>query len=74
MRKQYESDMESLRINYAESLESQSFYAIFAKQYAEAGLYAREGLAVDSTKHFIYTNLAAALLFQGKYAEADILY
>ena len=44
------------------------------KQYAEAEQYAHEGLAVDSTQHFIYTNLAAALLFQGKYAEAEAIY
>lgn len=74
MRKHYEADRESLRISFAESLGDQSYYAIFVKQYAEAELYAREGLAVDSTKHAIYTNLAAALLFQGKYAEAETIY
>ena len=44
------------------------------KQYAESEHLAREGLAVDSTQHFIYSNLAAALLFQGKYAEAEKIY
>ena len=73
-KKQYEADMESRRNIYAVSLGNQSYCAIFAKQYAEADLYAREGLAVDSTKHFIYTNLAVALLFQGKYAEAEAIY
>ena len=74
MRKQYEADMESQHNNYAGRLGSQSFYAIFAKQYAEAELYANEGLVVDSTQHFIYSNLAASLLFQGKYAEAETIY
>ena len=31
-------------------------------------------MAVDSTQHWIATNLAAALLFQGKYAEAEKIY
>ncbi len=44
------------------------------KQYAKSEQLAREGLAIDSTKHFIYSNLAAALLFQGKYAEAEKIY
>lgn len=50
-----------------------SFYAIFAKQYGEAEQYALEGLQLDSTKHYIYVNYAAALLFQGKYAEAETI-
>ena len=44
------------------------------KQYAESEQLAREGLAVDSTRHIIFTNLAAALLFQGKYTEAEKIY
>ncbi len=74
MKKLYETDMDTQRNNYAGNLGSQSFYAIFAKQYTEAELYARDGLAIDSTKHFIYSNLAASLLFQGKYAEAETIY
>ena len=74
MKKHYEADMESQRNNFAGCLGNQSYCAIFAKQYAEAELYARKGLAVDSTKHLSYTNLAASLLFQGKYAEAETIY
>ena len=44
------------------------------KQFAQAEQYAREGLQVDSTQHLIYTNLAASLLFQGKYEEAEQIY
>ena len=33
-----------------------------------------EVLKVDSTQHMAYTNLAAALLFQGKVEEAEKLY
>ena len=34
----------------------------------------REGLQVDSTQYWIASNLAAALLFQGKYVEAEKIY
>ena len=64
--------------NYTELLKgilvSQSFFAIFEKQYTEAENYSREALEVDSTKHVAYSNLAAALLFQGKYQEAEKIY
>jgi len=74
LKKKYEMEQDVLKEDYASTLGGQSFYAIFAKQYAEAEQYAHEGLAVDSTKHFIYANLAAALLFQGKYTEAEKIY
>ena len=64
--------------NYAELLKSilvsQSFYSIFEKQYVEAEIYSKEALEVDSTKHVVYGNLAAALLFQGKYQKAEKIY
>ena len=64
--------------NYTELLKgilvSQSFFAIFEKQYTEAENYSKEALEVDSTKHVAYSNLAAALLFQGKYQEAEKIY
>ena len=74
MKKRYEADTESLRSDYANNLGSQSFYCVFAKQYAEAEQNAREGLFIDSTQHWIASNLAAALLFQGKYDEAEKVY
>ena len=64
--------------NYTELLKgilvSQSFFAIFEKQYTEAENCSREALEVDSTKHVAYSNLAAALLFQDKYQEAEKIY
>ena len=70
----YQSD----KSNYIELLNgilvSQSFYSIFEKQYVEAEIYSKEALEVDSTKHVAYSNLAAALLFQGKYQEAEKIY
>jgi len=64
--------------NYAELMNSVlvnlSFSSIFEKQYAEAEAYSKDALEVDSTQHMAYTNLAAALLFQGKYQEAEKIY
>ena len=64
--------------NYAELMNgilvSQSFFSIFEKQYAEAEAYSKEALEVDSTNHIAYSNLAPALLFQGKYQEAENIY
>ena len=74
LKKKYEEDKDGLRKDYAEALGNQSFYVLFMKKYTEAERYAREGLMVDSTMHWIVSNLASALLFQGKYAEAEILY
>jgi tetratricopeptide (TPR) repeat protein len=74
MKNLYEADQESLRSVFAGKLGGQSFYAIFAKQFAESERYANEGLTVDSTKHIIYTNLAASLLFQGKVIEGEAIY
>ena len=59
---------------YVEALGNLSYYEIILRKYGESEQYGREALAIDSTKHWIATNLAAALLFQGKYAEAEQMY
>ena len=74
MKKRYEANPDDWRKEYAGTLGSQAFCAIFMKHYTEAEQLAVEGLSVDSTKHFLYANLAAALLFQGKYNEAEKIY
>ena len=58
----------------AQTLGNSSFNAIFMEKYSEAEQLAREGLAIDSTQHWIASNLAAALLLQGRYAEAESIY
>ena len=70
----YEANPEELQGDYAKTLGNQSFSAIFMKQYSESEMMAREGLETDSTQHWIASNLAAALLFQGKYTEAEKIY
>lgn len=59
---------------YSNDLGNFSFHAIFQKEYVEAEAVAREAIAADETQHWIYTNLAASLLLQGKIAEAETIY
>lgn len=58
----------------ATSLGNLSFNAIFLEKYPEAEQLARKGLELDSTQHWIASNLAAAILLQGRYAEAESIY
>ena len=51
-----------------------SFLFLAQGNFEEAERYAREGAKYDSTHHTIYTNLAASLLLQGRYAEAEEIY
>ena len=62
------------RNDYVEALGSQSFQCIFVGQLEKAEQYAREALSIDPTQHWINTNLAASLLLQGKYNDAEALY
>ena len=57
-----------------ETLGRLSYSKILLRKYAESEQYAREAIATDSTQHWVATNLAAALLFQGKYTEAEQIY
>ena len=51
-----------------------SFLFLAQGNFEEAERYAREGSKYDSTYHTIYTNLAASLLLQGRYAGAEEIY
>ena len=70
----YQNDPERFQEDYINALGSQSFQCIFAGQFEKSEKYAREALAIDSTQHWIFSNLAASLLFQGKYDEAKTVY
>lgn len=56
------------------TLGGSSFNAFFLEKYPEAEQLARKGLELDSTQHWIASNLAAAILLQGRYAEAESIY
>ena len=60
--------------NFVNTLGNQSYQSILIKNYEKAEQYAREAISINPSQHWIYTNLAAALLFQGKYAEAEQIY
>ncbi len=59
---------------HAQLLGNLSYCYLFERSYIEAERVAQEGLAIDATQHWIVTNYAAALLFQGKYTEAMNIY
>lgn len=63
-----------LKKDYASALCDVSYYTIITGMYADAEKYALDGLKVNPTYHLTATNLAAALLFQGKYKEAEHIY
>ena len=74
MKELNEKDQEGKWSTYTSLIGGQSFHAIFIKKYSEAEQLAREGLAIDSTQHWIASNLAASLLLQGRYNEAEPIY
>ena len=53
---------------------SLSYYLIFNKNYALSEQSAHNALELDPSQTWVSINLAAALLFQGKYKEAESIY
>ncbi|MEA5141559.1 tetratricopeptide repeat protein, partial [Arcicella rigui] len=51
-----------------------AWYALFCKEYQLAEDYARKGLAIAPEQHWLYTNLALALLLQNRWNEAKQIY
>lgn len=51
-----------------------SWYQLLAQDFKGAEIAAREGLPFDENDISLLCNLAHALLFQGKYAEAEAIY
>ena len=54
--------------------QAQSSQCLFAGQLEKAEQYSREALSIDSTQIGINANLAVALLFQGKFDEAEAIF
>ncbi|HLG24410.1 MAG TPA: hypothetical protein VI564_05770, partial [Candidatus Nanoarchaeia archaeon] len=59
---------------YANGYGSLSWSLLFAKKFKDAEDAARKGLAIDSRRVWIKAKLAHALLLQGKYDEAKLIY
>ena len=70
----YEENAQRWKTGYNNKALNQSFFANLLGKFKEGEQYSLEAIKVDSTKHIAYTNLAAALLFQGRFEEAEKLY
>lgn len=53
---------------------SLAWYQLFNRQFTEAENSARQGLRLDPSEEWINTNLALALLYQGKLEDAKAIY
>ncbi len=74
MREQYNSAPYSNRDDYVKVLRNLSWYSTLLRKYEESEEYARVCLKYDTSSGKTISCLAAALLFQGKYAEAEQIY
>ncbi len=74
LRQYWQENSDKYSEDLINTLGSQSYQCIFLGQLEQGEKYAREALKIDPSQHWINTNLAACLLFQGKYAEAEIIY
>ncbi len=54
----------------AEKYGSASWCALFVQRFSDAEKYAKEGLSIDLSAHWIHVNLGHAYLFQDKKTEA----
>lgn len=70
----YEENAQRWKTEYNNKALNQSFYANLLGKFKEGEQYSLEAIEIDSTQHIAYTNLAAALLFQGRFEEAEKLY
>ncbi|MBX2874968.1 MAG: tetratricopeptide repeat protein [Saprospiraceae bacterium] len=51
-----------------------SYFSVVTRNFEKAEKAARRGIQLDASQPWILTNLAMALLFQGKYEEAKTIY
>ena len=70
----YFADKEEWGSTYALSMRRGAFFANMTGRFDEGEELARESIGIDSTEELVYTDLAAALLMQGKLEEAEKLY
>ncbi|MDR2774435.1 MAG: hypothetical protein LBC19_06775, partial [Tannerella sp.] len=70
----YKEHFENYSFDLAGKYGSLSYFYLFAKDYPLAEQAVQKALSIDSTQTWIKTNLAPALLFQGKTQEAETIY
>ncbi len=74
LKSRYEKDADNWKSDYAQNISNRACLSNLLGKFQEGERYSLEALKVDSTKHLAYTNLAPAMLFQGKTEEAEKLY
>lgn len=65
---------ESVAVDLSGAYGSLSWYALFARDFSFAEASALKGIQSHSSADWVHTNLALALLFQGKYEAAKAIY
>ena len=74
LKEDYEKNAEQVEVVYNGMTINRSFCANLLGKFKEGEQYSIEALKIDSTQHHAYTNLAASLLLQGRFEEAEKLY
>ena len=74
LKEDYEKNAEQVEVVYNGMTINRSFCANLLDKFKEGEQYSIEALKIDSTQHHAYTNLAASLLLQGRFEEAEKLY
>lgn len=67
-------DDSELQAYIADGYGRMAWYLIFCKEFPAAEVVARRGIALHPAAEWVHTNLALALLYQGRYAEAEAIY
>ena len=70
----YEENAQDWKTEYYNKELNQSFYANLLGKFKEGEQYSLEAIKIYSTQYLAYTNLAAAILLQGRFEEAEKLY
>lgn len=65
---------EQLRNEYFNILRIQSYYSNLLGKFSDGEKYSLEAMKVDTNRSVVYKDLAASLLFQGRFAESLQLY
>ena len=70
----FSENPEAYQTDYADHMEILSMLCLILEEFPKAEEYATTALSVDPERHGVNANLAAALLFQGKYDKAEEIY
>lgn len=74
LKSRFQERQERMPGDYIIQLGNESYSCIFVKKFSKAEQLSREALNIDITQKWLFTNLATALLLQGKYEEAEEIY